>query len=137
MQVLGFIRVRLHLDERYGRVPGILSVGAFVLSAAFAALDAAARSSRAGAVPMGVLLNMVADAVADYMHLPSQLAAANQALEEINNLLQWWDSISLMQRKTLAVKKQCVLTVENATLAMCASRTAVQQQQAEEEEEEE
>ena len=93
------------------------------------------RSSLAAAVPLFVVLNWVADAVADYLHLPKQLEAANRALEDINNLLQWWDSLSLMQRKTRAAKLKVCLCVEGATLAMCSARTALSAALTEEEEE--
>ena len=114
-----------------------LGLGAFLLSAVCAALGVAMRSSLAAAVPLCVLLNWMAESVADYLYLPKQLEAANSALEDINNLLQWWDALSLLQRKTRAVKLKCVQTVEGATLAMCSARTALSAALKEEEEEEE
>ena len=116
-----------------------LSLGAFALSAVCAALGVAMRSRVAALVPLGVLLNCVADAVADYTHLAAQLAATNKALENINNLLQYWDSLSLLQRKMRSTKAMCVKTIESATLDMCSARTAcpADPPKAEEEEEEE
>ena len=64
-------------------------------------------------------------ALIDYFYIPAQLAATNKALEDCHNLLSFWDSLSLVQRKTRAVKKQCCLTVEGAMLDLCSSRTAV------------
>ena len=64
-------------------------------------------------------------AIADYFYLPSQLAATNRALEETHNFLIYYDSLSLVQRKTGKVKLLCANTVENAVLALIASQTAV------------
>ena len=64
-------------------------------------------------------------AIIDYFYIPSQLSATNSALENVHNLISWWDSLSLVQRKTRAVKKQCVVTVETALLDICSSRTAM------------
>jgi len=64
-------------------------------------------------------------ALLDYFYIPSQLVTTNKALENCHNLLTWWDSLSLVQRKTRAVKKQCCLTVEGALLEMVGARTTV------------
>jgi len=64
-------------------------------------------------------------AISDYFYIPAQLAATNRALQDCHNLLTFWDSLSLVQRKQRSVKKRCATTVEGALLAMCASRTSV------------
>jgi len=130
-------RTRATHLARLSRGLHTLSLGAFLLGAAAAALGVAMRSSLAAAVPMCVLLNWVTDAIADYLHLPAQLAATNKALKDLNNLLQRWDSLSLLQRKARSTKLMCVQTVESATLAMCSARTALSAARKEEEEEEE
>ena len=57
--------------------------------------------------------------------MPSQLAATNRALEECHNLLIYFDSLSLVQRKTRKVKLQCANTVENAVLNIISAQTGV------------
>ena len=114
-----------------------LSLAAVALSAVCAALGVAVRSSLAAAVPIGVLLHWVVDAAGDYLFLASQLAATNKALEEINNLLLWYDSLSLLQRKARHVKHKVVQTVEGHTLAMCSARTACSSDLPKDKEEEE
>ena len=63
--------------------------------------------------------------VTDYFYIPSQLEAANRAEQEVHNLLNWWESLSLVQRKARLVKQQCAQTAEGAVLGMCSSRTGV------------
>ena len=79
-------------------------------------------------------------ALIDYFYIPSQLSATNSALEKAHNLLSWWDSLSLVQRKTPKVKLTVSETVENAVLALIAAQTGVSpalpNEQAGEEEEE-
>ena len=55
-------------------------------------------------------------AIIDYFYIPAQLAETNKALENLHNLLSWWDSLSLIQRKARSTKKQCCLTTEGAIL---------------------
>jgi len=91
-------------------------------------------------VAITVAIASVSMALNDYFYIPSQLAATNRAVQDLHNLLVWWDSLSLVQRKTRAVKLRCASTVEGAVLALCASRTAVSpalpNEQVEDEEEE-
>ena len=67
----------------------------------------------------------MAMALVDYFYIPSQLGATNSALKESHNIIGWWDSLSLVQRKTRAVKARCATTIEGGVLALCAARTAV------------
>ena len=61
----------------------------------------------------------------DYFYIAAQLASTNRALERAHNLLIWWDSLSLVQRKKRTTKLNCVQTVEGALLDMCSARTGV------------
>jgi len=76
-------------------------------------------------VAITVAIASVAMALNDYFYVPAQLAATNRAVQDLHNLIVWWDSLSLVQRKTPAVKLRCANTVENAVLALCAAQTAV------------
>ena len=89
------------------------------------ALGVAVRSGVAAAVPLLIVLSFAADVAAGYMHLPTQLAAANKSLEEVDNLLQMFDSLSLLQRKTRATMSAVCKTVEGAALALCSGRTGI------------
>lgn len=64
-------------------------------------------------------------ALQDYFYVPSQLEASNRTLQECHNLLNWWESLSLVQRKARAVKLHCALTAEGAVLAITSARTAM------------
>ena len=61
--------------------------------------------------------------IADYFYIPSQLTAVNRGVEEVHNLLSWWDSLSLVQRKTRSCKLRCAQVTEEAVLNLLASRT--------------
>lgn len=90
-------------------------------------------------IALTVAIASAAMALMDYFYIPSQLAATNRALEETHNLLSWWDSLSLVQRKSRPSKLRCVMTCEGAVLALCQARTGAssalpgQQEQSEEE----
>merc|ERR1711988_187836 len=75
-------------------------------------------------IAITVAIAAVCMALTDYFYIPSQLAATNKALQECHNLLSWWDSLSLVQRKTRSAKKTACLTMEGAILALCSARTA-------------
>ena len=75
-----------------------------------------------------VALSSQCMAIIDYFYIPSQLAATNKALEDAHNLISWWDSLSLVQRKTRSCKRKCADAIENAVLNICNARTAVSSQ---------
>ena len=76
-------------------------------------------------IAVTVAVASVSMAFLDYFYIPSQLAATNKALEDCHNLLLYWDSLSLVQRKTRAVKSKVCSTVEGAVLGLCQARTGV------------
>jgi len=76
-------------------------------------------------VAVSVAVASTAMALNDYFYVPAQLGATNRALSQCHNLITWWDSLSLVQRKTRAAKTQAATTVEGALLDMCNARTAV------------
>ena len=57
--------------------------------------------------------------------LRSQLAATNKALENCHNLISKWDSLSLVQRKTRAVKAKCATVAEGAILSLISAQTGL------------
>jgi len=76
-------------------------------------------------VAITVAIASVSMAFLDYFYIPSQLAATNKALEDAHKLLIEWDSLSLVQRKTNAVKKRLADCCENNVLALCQARTGI------------
>jgi hypothetical protein len=76
-------------------------------------------------VSITVIVASVCAATADYFYIPSQLRAANDGINQCHNLLLWWESLSLVQRKLNSTKKLIVHTVEGALLEVCATRTAL------------
>jgi len=76
-------------------------------------------------VSITVAVGAVAMAIADYFYIGSQLAATNRALEESHNMLIWWDSLSLVQRKKRSCKLQCATVIEGSILNLISARTGV------------
>ena len=75
--------------------------------------------------PVTVVMANTVMAIQDYYYIPSQLSAVNRALEDTHNLIIYWDSLSLVQRKTRKCKLRCTTTVEGAVLAIVSSMTGV------------
>jgi hypothetical protein len=76
-------------------------------------------------VAISVAIASVALALLDYFYILSQLAATNKALEDTHNVLLYWDSLSLVQRKSRAVKLKIADVMEGSTLELCSMRTGV------------
>lgn len=121
-------RVRPIVDYLEGRAPVMsqrfngLEGGYLIASTTGAVL---AIIGLADWVAVSVAIASTAMALNDYFYVPAQLGATNRALGQCHNLITWWDSLSLVQRKTRAVKLQCATTVEGSLLEMCNARTAV------------
>ncbi|KOO21669.1 hypothetical protein Ctob_000943 [Chrysochromulina tobinii] len=76
-------------------------------------------------IPASIAVASVLLALQDYWYIPSHLEATNRALREIHAMLNYWESLSLVQRKTRRVKLLIATCCEGAVLGICASRTAV------------
>ena len=72
-----------------------------------------------------VALSSQCMALIDYFYIPSQLSSTNKALENVHNLISWWDSLSVIQAKTRAAKSKACSTVEGSLLEICSARTAM------------
>ena len=46
------------------------------------------------------------------------MPAINIALRDVHNLLTWWSSLSMVDRRTRAIKHRIVSTVEGAALSI-------------------
>lgn len=76
-------------------------------------------------VAISVAIASVAMAFQDYFYVAPQLAANNTMLEQTHNLLLFWDSLSLVQRKTGGVKMKLADTMEGGVLNLCSARTGL------------
>jgi len=76
-------------------------------------------------VAITVAIASVAMQFQDYFYIPRQLEETNRAFHDIHNLLTYWDSLSLVQRKTPATKRLCAGQLESTILALVAAKTAV------------
>jgi len=61
--------------------------------------------------------------VIDYKNYAVQLRALNSGVKELQNLLTWWESLSVIDRRTRQAKTQAVVTVEQAVLKAFTART--------------
>lgn len=59
-----------------------------------------------------------------YLAYAPQLGALNHGIGELQNLLTWWDSLSVIDRRTRAAKHRIVCTAEQAMLGDAASRAS-------------
>ena len=75
-------------------------------------------------VALAVAVSAAFNALADYFYLTSQVSAANGAMQDVHALLSWWDSLSLVQRKTRQARARAVETAENAILSAVGAMTA-------------
>uniref|UniRef100_A0A7S2N1C4 Uncharacterized protein n=1 Tax=Haptolina brevifila TaxID=156173 RepID=A0A7S2N1C4_9EUKA len=76
-------------------------------------------------VAMTVAVATNAIALQDYFFIPRQLEEANRAFNDVHGLITWWDSLSLVQKKTPSVKRRCANTCETAVLGLCSARTGI------------
>lgn len=76
-------------------------------------------------VAISVAISSVALALLDYFYMLAQLGYTNRALEEAHNALLYWDSLSLVQRKKVSVKRKMANLMEGNVLALCSIRTGI------------
>merc|ERR1712232_1183071 len=61
--------------------------------------------------------------VIEYAAYNMRLTALNSGVKDMQNLLTWWESLSVIDRRTREAKTQAVVTVEQAMLKVWLSRT--------------
>lgn len=64
-----------------------------------------------------VVLGSVVSNIISYLGLQNRLTATNGCTRELQNLQTWWESSSLVDKRTRMTKNVCVGTVEGAVLA--------------------
>jgi len=74
-------------------------------------------------VSVAVAAGIVFASLQDYYSLPAQVTASNEATAELHAMLSWWDSLSLVQRKTRDTKQKCAELAEGAILKPIGAKT--------------
>ena len=118
-QYTGYLERRAPLMARRGLILEHVAMLANTTGAVLAVVNATAY------VAISVAVASVAMAFIDYWSIPSQLAVTNKALEDTHNVLLFWDSLSLVQRKTNAVKLKIADVMEGSVLQLCSARTGL------------
>jgi hypothetical protein len=76
-------------------------------------------------ISITVSLASTAMAIGDYFYVPPQITTTNKAMQDCHNLINWWDSLSLVQRKARKTKKKLADALEQSILDVVQSRTMV------------
>ena len=76
-------------------------------------------------VAVSAAVALVCQSLVDYFYLSPIVVAINDALQQVHNLISWWDSLSLIQRKSRAVKARAASVTETALLQIIAARTGL------------
>ena len=71
-------------------------------------------------MPMVVAFTSFLAGLGEFLLLPMRLAAVNGAILTLEDLLDWWESLSLVQRRLPEAKDYLVRTAEEAAAAEVA-----------------
>jgi uncharacterized protein HemY len=74
-------------------------------------------------IALTVMLVSVLASVTEFTQLRNQVVSCNLALRDLEKLLVWWDALSLVRRRTPAVKAQIVDVTEAALLTVVDAHT--------------
>ena len=74
-------------------------------------------------IALTVTIVSVLTAIVEFTQLRNQLVSCNLALRDLQNVLTWWDSLSLVRRRTPLVKQQIVSTTERAFISIVDAHT--------------
>ena len=118
-QYTGYLERRAPLMARRGLILEHIAMLANTAGAVMAVINLTAY------VAISVAIASVAMAFLDYWYIPSQLAATSKALEDAHNILLFWDSLSLVQRKMGSVKLKVADVMEGSVLQLCSMRTGL------------
>ena len=98
----------------------LLDILGFMFSGAGAILAAYTYNSW---ISLTVALNAVVNSITEFTQLRNQVVSTNLALRELHAILVWWDSLSLVKRRTPAVQAQIVSVTEEAFLSIVDAHT--------------
>ena len=74
-------------------------------------------------VALTVAIGAVLTAIVEFTQLRNQLVSLNLALRNLQSLLVWWDSLSVVKRRTGAIKALVVGTTERAIIQVVDAQT--------------
>lgn len=74
-------------------------------------------------VALTVAIASVIVGLVEYTQLRNQVVSVNLALRDLQNLMVWWDSLSLVRRRTPAVKTQVVDMTEHSVMSVVDAHT--------------
>ena len=73
-------------------------------------------------VAITVALSTGVTSYIDFYQLRTERDTRNHSLSEFQNLLTWWESLSIIDKRTRTAKQKAVGTIENCVLNLCISR---------------
>jgi len=76
-------------------------------------------------VAVVVAAGIIFTSMQDYWSLSSQVTATNEAASEVHSLISWWDSLSLVQRKTREARSRSAEVAEGAILKHIGAKTGM------------
>jgi len=74
-------------------------------------------------VALTIAIAAVLQGFIEFMNLRNQVTSVNLALRDLQSLIVFWDSLSIVRRRTPAVKMQVVKTTEDAFLQVTEAHT--------------
>ena len=75
-------------------------------------------------VAISVAFSTLIFSAIEYWSLHEQTSANNSALTQVHNLLTWWQSLSMIDRRTRSARTRAVTILEGAMLSSVAANTA-------------
>lgn len=60
-----------------------------------------------------------------HLNLRSQREVVNKNINTIQNMLTWWDSLTIVERRTVHCRERAVLTVEDCVVAFAETKTGI------------
>jgi hypothetical protein len=74
-------------------------------------------------VALSVSCSTVASSVLDYFNVSSRVVAYNAAVQDLHNMLTYWNGMSMIEHRTRACKEHVVNVAESASLSLIAAST--------------
>ena len=109
-----------HAAPRLALVQQALEVTSFVLNSLGAALAA---FSQVHWVALAVACSTLMSSILDYLNLGSRVQAHNAAVQDLHNMLVYWNGASMIEHRTRACKEFVVRVTENASLSLISALT--------------
>jgi len=112
-------RLQKHVNKLSWRLSGI-EIAGFVIQSSGSVMGTLKFDEW---VALTVVIAAVLQGFIEFMQLRNQVTSINLALRDLQGLTVFWDSLSIVRRRTPAVKMQMVKTTESALLLVVQSHT--------------